>query len=60
VARLLKLKTIRWAQQRGYEWMHTGNDVENTRMLAINVRLGYEPLPGVMLVVKELEEGGME
>jgi GNAT superfamily N-acetyltransferase len=54
VARLLKLKTIQWAQRQGCEWIYTGNDVENERMLAINIRLGYEPLPGLVLVVMEL------
>lgn len=60
VARLLKLKTIQFAQRNGYEWMYTGNDIENTRMLAINRRLGYEPLPGILLMVKELVQGEAE
>jgi GNAT superfamily N-acetyltransferase len=45
VARALKLRTIRWARDKGIEHIDTGNDAENARMLAINVSLGYKALP---------------
>ena len=54
IARLLKMKTIRWAQQNGVDYLFTGNDVDNPRMYAINMRLGYQPLPGVAEVVRDL------
>lgn len=46
VARALKLETIKWARANAVENIDTENDVENRRMLDINVRLGYKPLPG--------------
>jgi GNAT superfamily N-acetyltransferase len=54
VARALKLRTIRWAQENGVDSIVTGNDVDNRRMLDINIRLGYRPLPGSVEMVKEL------
>jgi GNAT superfamily N-acetyltransferase len=54
IARALKLRTVLWARHNGVDFIYTGNDVENRRMLDINVRLGYEPLPGSIEVIKEL------
>ena len=45
VARALKLRTVRWAQENEIQFIDTANDAENARMLAINVRMGYKPLP---------------
>lgn len=53
IATLLKLHTIRWAQENGIQFLFTGNDLENAPMLAINRRLGYKPLPALIEVVKE-------
>lgn len=54
VARLLKLRTIEWARQSGIDFLYTGNDINNPRMYDINMRLGYQPLPGSVEMVKEL------
>lgn len=54
IARALKYRTIEWARANGIEYIYTGNDVDNQRMLAINIRLGYEPLPSSQEVVKHL------
>jgi GNAT superfamily N-acetyltransferase len=54
VARLLKLRQIEWARERGIRFLYTGNDINNPRMYDINVRLGYQPLPGTIGLVKEL------
>jgi GNAT superfamily N-acetyltransferase len=54
IARALKLKTIEWCRANGIESIYTGNDIDNQRMLAINIRLGYEMLPPFREVVKEL------
>lgn len=54
VARALKLKTIEWARENGIDLIVTGNDIDNERMLAINRRLGYRPLPSSLEIVKEL------
>jgi GNAT superfamily N-acetyltransferase len=53
VARGLKWKTIEWARQNGVDFIYTGNHVDNARMLAINVRLGYQPLPRFREVLKD-------
>jgi GNAT superfamily N-acetyltransferase len=58
IARALKLKTIEWCRANGVEYIYTGNDIDNQRMLAINIRLGYEPLPSDLEVVKELADAG--
>jgi GNAT superfamily N-acetyltransferase len=52
VARALKLKTIEWARSNGVDFIYTGNHVDNKRMLDINIRLGYKPLPRFLEVVK--------
>ena len=54
VARALKQKTIDWARENGVDYIYTGNDVANQRMLSINIRLGYQPLPAGVEVVKQL------
>jgi GNAT superfamily N-acetyltransferase len=54
VARALKRRAVEWSLQNGVDWIYTGNDAENTRMLAINIRLGYRPLVARSEMVKEL------
>ena len=44
LARLVKLATIRWAKEHGYERIFTGNAETNEAMLGLNVSLGYEPI----------------
>jgi GNAT superfamily N-acetyltransferase len=44
LALLAKVAAVRWAQKAGLERLVTENDVGNVGMLAINDRLGYEPL----------------
>jgi len=41
LALALKVEGIRWAQANGYRLIRTDNDSRNTRMLAINERLGF-------------------
>lgn len=45
IARALKFRTIEWSIRNGVEYIYTGNEFRNERMLAINKSLGYEPLP---------------
>lgn len=54
VARALKLKTIEWSRENGVKYIFTANDINNKRMLAININLGYQPLPSSEELVKEL------
>jgi GNAT superfamily N-acetyltransferase len=44
LAFLVKLAAARWSASTGIERLLTENDVENAGMLAINNRLGYQPL----------------
>lgn len=52
VARALKLRTVEWAAQQGVPYIYTGNDVANEAMLAINIDLGYQPLPAIIEFVR--------
>jgi GNAT superfamily N-acetyltransferase len=54
IARALKLKTVEWARAHGADFIFTANDAENQRMLAINIRLGYQPLAASVELVTEL------
>lgn len=56
IARALKFKTVEWARENGIESIYTENDIENRRILAINVSLGYRPLPAEVEMVKDLPE----
>ena len=44
LATIAKSATIRWAAANGIDRILTNNDAENTPMLAINQRLGYQPV----------------
>jgi RimJ/RimL family protein N-acetyltransferase len=46
IAQVLKLNAIQFAKEFGAEYIRTHNDSQNTAMLAINRKLGYEPQPG--------------
>lgn len=56
LARVLKLRTVLWARENGIEYIYTDNDIDNKRMLDINVRLGYKPMPCSLEVVKHVAE----
>ena len=45
IAGALKRATIAWAIGNGLEALETGNDEANGPMRAVNMRLGYRPLP---------------
>jgi GNAT superfamily N-acetyltransferase len=44
LARLVKLASIRWAKEQGFDAMLTGNAESNKAMLELNGSLGYRPL----------------
>ena len=39
-----------WAIANGLEALETGNDVDNAPMRAVNVRLGFRPLPDFLVM----------
>ncbi|MCJ7712718.1 MAG: GNAT family N-acetyltransferase [Chloroflexi bacterium] len=45
IAGALKRATIAWAVEHGLEALDTGNDEHNAPMRAVNLGLGYRPLP---------------
>jgi GNAT superfamily N-acetyltransferase len=45
IAKALKRATIAWAIGHGLRVLETGNDVTNAPMRAVNLRLGYTPIP---------------
>ncbi len=55
IALALKLLGIRCARAYGAAYIRTHNDSENAPMLAINRKLGYQPLPGLYRVTLNLE-----
>ena len=55
IALALKLLTIRYAREHGAQKVTTGNDARNAPMLAINHKLGYQPLMGHFGMIKHLK-----
>ncbi|HEY8645242.1 MAG TPA: GNAT family N-acetyltransferase [Gaiellaceae bacterium] len=49
-----KIATMRWAAANGISRVSTANDDTNAPMLAINARLGYEPLGRLLTMRREL------
>lgn len=54
VATALKLALIHWAFVNGYQELVTGTQDGNAAMRAVNVKLGYKPLPALIHVRKPL------
>jgi GNAT superfamily N-acetyltransferase len=53
IALALKLRAIQVARAREMRTMWTNNDSENAPMLAINRKLGYQPEPGVIRLIRQ-------
>jgi GNAT superfamily N-acetyltransferase len=53
VASALKSAAVRWAAANGIQYIYTGNDLTNAPMLAINSKLGFQPLPASVELVKQ-------
>ena len=53
IALALKLLAIACARRHGAEHISTNNDSENTPMLAVNRKLGYQPEPGYYRMLRE-------
>jgi GNAT superfamily N-acetyltransferase len=50
LAGALKRATIGWAIDNGLVALETGNDVDNAPMRAVNARLGFQPLPDLVVM----------
>jgi GNAT superfamily N-acetyltransferase len=59
IAAALKRATIAWAVEAGLERLETGNDTDNAPMRAVNGRLGYRPLPDLVVLRGPLFDGMM-
>ena len=57
VAGALKWAQIAWAKEAGYERLETQNEVRNEPIRRLNVRLGYRPAPGRLVMRGPLAEG---
>ncbi|MEV6567309.1 GNAT family N-acetyltransferase [Streptomyces kronopolitis] len=57
LARLAKTASLHRARDAGYTEAFTGNDAENTPMLALNQAFGYRPFAGEWRYVRPLGEG---
>lgn len=56
VAFALKLEAIRAGRRIGADYIRTDNDSMNDPILAINRKLGYEPLRGMYRIVSSMEK----
>jgi GNAT superfamily N-acetyltransferase len=56
IAQALKIMAVRYARQNGALMLGTDNDSTNAPMLAINQKMGYQPLPGKYGLVCDLVE----
>ncbi|MBC8065515.1 MAG: GNAT family N-acetyltransferase [Chlorobia bacterium] len=54
IAKALKANAAKWAIANGYRTVRTDNDTRNAPMLAINDKLGFRRLPGMITFRKQL------
>jgi GNAT superfamily N-acetyltransferase len=54
IALAVKARSARLARDAGFRAMRTTNHLGNAPMLAVNRRLGYQPLPEIIVMVKRL------
>jgi hypothetical protein len=54
LARLAKLAALHQAARAGIRWIGTANDQNNAPMLAVNRRLGHQPLPDLLIYERTL------
>ena len=54
IAQAMKLYAAAIAREKGFTAMRTFNHTNNRAMLAVNVGMGYQPLPEVVFFVKRL------
>jgi GNAT superfamily N-acetyltransferase len=57
LAQALKLMTILKAREWGAAYIRTHNDSTNAAMLAINRKFGYQPEPGIYVLLRQVEAG---
>ena len=54
LATLAKLSALQLAARAGVRWVGTANDETNAPMLAVNRRLGHQPLPDLLIYEREI------
>jgi GNAT superfamily N-acetyltransferase len=54
LATLAKLSALRLAAHTGVRWVGTANDADNAPMLAINRKLGHQPLPDLVVYERSI------
>ncbi len=54
IALAIKLLAVRWARRHGIARLYVTNDEANVPMLAINRKMGYQPLPGLYIMINPL------
>jgi len=54
IATALKLRAISWARSHGVDSFYTSSEIGNAPMIAINTRLGYEPVGRRLEVARDL------
>jgi GNAT superfamily N-acetyltransferase len=54
LATALKLTAIRRARELGAQYIRTNNDSQNAPMLSVNLKLGYQPRPGMFELICRL------
>ncbi len=56
IATALKVHALTFAREYGAKWVRTSNEENNNGMLGINRRLGFQPRPAWLFLVKKLRE----
>lgn len=56
IATVLKVCSVKYAQQHGYQFIYTDNE-EHNPMFDLNLQLGFEPLPAWVYYKKEMSQG---
>lgn len=59
VAALMKLRGVRYAEQRSFSELRTTNDVGNDAMRRLNERLGFRAQPALLRLEKQLSQSVM-
>lgn len=54
LAKAMKRRQVEWCREQGITHIFTSNDIDNAPMLAVNIGLGYKPVPNNIELFKDL------